>query len=217
MDTRVIHIEPFTPEKKEPAAGAHGLDMAALLKAEEALQAALTQQAEGTDPAGRARLLVNLVQTASEQGASLLNYARVTRLRKDGDGFVAADYPYEYPDSFEPGEGYAKHAIDGDRLFLVGLRGDVLCIDRNGQADGNDGPFQHEGTFMAGEGNPPFELGPTDGDVIWRYDPIDEIGVIPHDAASCAPIVCGDVVYTGTSNGVDEPHTSVLACQDHEF
>ncbi len=35
-----------------------------------------------------ARLLINLAQTAAEQGAALLNYARVTGLVKGGDGFV---------------------------------------------------------------------------------------------------------------------------------
>ena len=35
-----------------------------------------------------ARLLINLVATAFEQGATLLNYARVTALTKDAEGFV---------------------------------------------------------------------------------------------------------------------------------
>jgi glycerol-3-phosphate dehydrogenase len=34
------------------------------------------------------RLLINLVATAAEQGATLLNYAKVTGLHKDGDGVV---------------------------------------------------------------------------------------------------------------------------------
>jgi len=34
------------------------------------------------------RLLIDLAQTAEEQGAALLNYARVTELTRDGDGFV---------------------------------------------------------------------------------------------------------------------------------
>jgi len=34
------------------------------------------------------RLLVNLLQTAHEQGARFLNYARVTALSKDSDGFI---------------------------------------------------------------------------------------------------------------------------------
>ena len=35
------------------------------------------------------RLLINLVTTAAEQGAALLNYVRVTGLTKDADGFVS--------------------------------------------------------------------------------------------------------------------------------
>ena len=35
-----------------------------------------------------ARLLINMVATAAEQGATLLNYCRVTGLTKDADGFV---------------------------------------------------------------------------------------------------------------------------------
>jgi glycerol-3-phosphate dehydrogenase len=35
-----------------------------------------------------ARLLINMVATAAEQGATLINYCRVTGLTKDADGFV---------------------------------------------------------------------------------------------------------------------------------
>ena len=35
-----------------------------------------------------ARLLINMVATAAEQGATLINYCRVTGVTKDGDGFV---------------------------------------------------------------------------------------------------------------------------------
>src|SRR6185312_3402281 len=34
------------------------------------------------------RLLINLMATAAEQGAAVLNYAEVTGLTKDADGFV---------------------------------------------------------------------------------------------------------------------------------
>ena len=34
------------------------------------------------------RLLINLVQTAAEQGATLLNYARVTGFTQEPDGFL---------------------------------------------------------------------------------------------------------------------------------
>jgi len=101
--------------------------------------------------------------------------------------------------------------VDGDRVYLISSKGEVLCLDVHGQADGNDGPFRDEGRYMAGEGTQPVELKPQDGDIIWLYDPLVELGVCVHDAASCSPLVVGEFVYTGTSNGVDSPHTTVLA------
>ncbi len=101
--------------------------------------------------------------------------------------------------------------VQGDRVYVVGSAGDVLCLDVHGQADGNDGPFTEEGRFMAGEGKPPVEIRPGDGDIIWRFDPIDALGVCPHDAASNSILIHGDVLYLSTSNGVDEPHKKVLA------
>ena len=38
--------------------------------------------------------------------------------------------------------------VDGDRVYVVGSRGDVLCLDINGQEDGNAGPFMDEGHYM---------------------------------------------------------------------
>lgn len=96
-------------------------------------------------------------------------------------------------------------------VYIVGSAGDVLCLDVDGQANGNAGPFLDEGQYMAGEEKAPVELRPGDGDIVWRYDPLDELGVCPHDAASCSILICGDILYLGTSNGVDEPHTKVLA------
>ena len=63
----------------------------------------------------------------------------------------------------------SRPAIDGDRLYIVGPRGDVLCLDRDGQANGNDGPFLDDARYM---GVPPmsdYSLCATDGDVIWRF------------------------------------------------
>ncbi len=101
--------------------------------------------------------------------------------------------------------------VDGNRLYIVTGAGDVVCLDVAGQANGNDGPFKDEGKYMAGPGKEPIELGEKDGDIIWRFDPIDELGVFPHDAASCSALVVDDMLYVGTSNGVDEPHKKVLA------
>lgn len=101
--------------------------------------------------------------------------------------------------------------VEDGRVYIVGSAGDVLCLDTKGQANGNDGPYQDEGKFMAGEGKDPIKLGPADGDILWRYDPLDELGVCPHDAASCSILICGDFLYLGTSNGVDGPHEKILA------
>ena len=101
--------------------------------------------------------------------------------------------------------------VEGDRVYVVGTAGDVLCLDVEGQANGNDGPYQDEGQFMAGEDASPVALCASDGDIVWRYDPLDELGVCPHDAASCSILIDGDFLYLGTSNGVDKPHNKILA------
>jgi len=101
--------------------------------------------------------------------------------------------------------------VDGDRLYIVTGTDDVLCLDVSGQANGNDGPFKDEGHYMAGPGKEPIKLTEKDGDIIWRFDVIDELGVIPHDVASCSTLVVGDTLYLGTSNGVNKAHTKVVA------
>jgi len=92
--------------------------------------------------------------------------------------------------------------VDGDRVFVITNGDDLLCLDVNGLRDGNDGPFQGEAEYMAGEGNEAVDLIDSDADIIWRYDIPRELGVAPHDVGSCSVLVLGDVVYTSTSNGI---------------
>jgi len=101
--------------------------------------------------------------------------------------------------------------VDGDRVYVVSSTGDVLCLDVDGQADGNDGPYTDEGQYMAGLGKKPVELAEHDGDVVWRFDPIEELGVFVHDAASCSVLIHGDLIYLSTSNGVNQAHDAILA------
>jgi len=96
--------------------------------------------------------------------------------------------------------------IEGDRVYVITSAGDMVCLDADGLADGNDGPFQDEARYMVGPDKPPLKLGDRDADILWRFDPIDELGVVPHDAASNSVLIHGACVYAGTSNGVDEPH-----------
>src|SRR6266436_6381716 len=38
--------------------------------------------------------------------------------------------------------------VEGDRVYIVSNRGEVICLDARGMANGNDGPFQDEGAHM---------------------------------------------------------------------
>ncbi|MEW6355525.1 MAG: PQQ-binding-like beta-propeller repeat protein [Planctomycetota bacterium] len=96
--------------------------------------------------------------------------------------------------------------VDGDRVYVVTNGDDVLCLDVHGLANGNDGPFKDEAQFMACPEEPPVELLPTDADILWRFDIPGELSVAPHDVASCSVLICGDVLYTSTSNGVGKQH-----------
>jgi outer membrane protein assembly factor BamB len=100
-------------------------------------------------------------------------------------------------------------AVEGDRVWIVTNRCEVVCLDVNGQANGNDGPFKEEAQYLAGPGKPPMELGPTDGDILWRFDMRQELGVFPHNITNCGPLIAGDRVVVTTSNGVDWTHTSI--------
>ena len=99
--------------------------------------------------------------------------------------------------------------VDGDKAYVVSNRAEVLCLDVNGQANGNDGPYRDEGKYMAGPSKPPVKLYGGDGDIIWRFDMIEGLTNAPHDAANCNILVRGDLLYVNTSNGVhrmpDEP------------
>jgi len=95
--------------------------------------------------------------------------------------------------------------VDG-RAYVVTNACEVVCLDVNGLADGNQGPFTDEGQYMVGPGKTPVELKPADADVLWVFDMVEPLDSCPHDLASCSPLVYGGFVYTVTSNGVDEPH-----------
>jgi outer membrane protein assembly factor BamB len=90
--------------------------------------------------------------------------------------------------------------VDGNRVYVVSNRCEVLCLDVAGLSNGNDGPFQDEAVFSSG--SQPVELASHDADIIWRFDMLRGIPNFPHDAANCSVLVHGDFVYSGTSNGV---------------
>jgi len=56
--------------------------------------------------------------------------------------------------------------VEGDRVYVLTNRSEVLCLDLNGQTDGNDGPFLGESWYMAPSGEFPMEVTPKDADII---------------------------------------------------
>ncbi|MBN2270375.1 MAG: PQQ-binding-like beta-propeller repeat protein [Sedimentisphaerales bacterium] len=103
----------------------------------------------------------------------------------------------------------SRPAIDGKYLYIVGPRGDVLCLDRNGQGDGNDGPFCREAEYMGVPSDAGYKLTAQDGDIVWQFDMIKEVAVVPHDVCGSSGLLHGDYFYACTSNGQDDKHKYV--------
>jgi len=99
-----------------------------------------------------------------------------------------------------PFQGVASSAlVEGDRLYYVSNRAEVVCLDTEGFRDGeNDGPFQNEKL-----------TGPNDADIVWKFDMMEEVGAFPHNLANSSPVSFGELIYVSTSNGQDESHVNI--------
>lgn len=99
--------------------------------------------------------------------------------------------------------------VEGRRVYLVTSRCEVVCLDLDGQANGNDGPFTDEANYAVRDtGKTPVGVGPADADILWVYDMMDQLGVFPHNAANSSPLIVGDLVFVCTSNGQDWTHAN---------
>ena len=98
--------------------------------------------------------------------------------------------------------------IEGDRIYTLTNRFEIVCLDLNGMANGNDGPYQDEGRHAVSEGETPLEIGALDADIIWivdmQHDPA--INMYPHDAAYGSVLIDGNLLYVNSGNGVDNTH-----------
>ncbi len=101
--------------------------------------------------------------------------------------------------------------IEGDRAYILSNKGEVICLDLNGQANGNDGPYRDEGRHMAPGDEGPMEVANTDADIIWLFDLISEMGVHVHDGAHSSILIHGKFLYVNTSNGLNSTHTGVYS------
>jgi outer membrane protein assembly factor BamB len=107
-------------------------------------------------------------------------------------------------------------AVEGDRVYLVTSRCEVICLDLLGQSNGNQG-VQDEDQYVVGPGKPKAKIGPKDADIIWRYDMMDELGVFPHNASNCSVLVADGIVYVCTSNGQDWTHVNIPSPNSPSF
>ena len=101
-------------------------------------------------------------------------------------------------------------AVENGQAYLMTNRCEILCLDINGQADGNQGPFLDEAAYSVPEKMSPLTLSDKDADIIWMNDLTESIGAMSHNAANCAILIDGDCLYVCTSNGVDWTHKYVI-------
>ena len=101
--------------------------------------------------------------------------------------------------------------VEGDRVYIVSNRGEILCLDARGMANGNDGPFTDEALHSDPPAEAAAEVGKSDADILWLFDLIKELGVRQHDSAHGSILVHGPFLYVNTSNGVDDTHRKIAA------
>ena len=99
--------------------------------------------------------------------------------------------------------------VEGDRVYLVTNRCEVVCLDLNGMANGNDGPYKDEGRHMAPADQPAMETNSLDADIVWLFDMRTGADIYPHDSPQVSILVDGDYLYLNTPNGVDNTHLKV--------
>jgi outer membrane protein assembly factor BamB len=100
--------------------------------------------------------------------------------------------------------------VEGDRVYLVNNRGEVMCLDTRGMANGNDGPFKDEAAHITPRGTntppQPKKVSATDADILWMFDLTSGAGIWSHDAAHSSILIDGNFLYLNSGTGVDNTH-----------
>ena len=105
--------------------------------------------------------------------------------------------------------------IEGNRVYITTSRCEVMCLDVDGMANGNDG-FKDEAKYAVkdlfdaeGKPVPPIEPDAKSADIVWVYDMMDELGSFPHNASNGSLLIVGDAIFACTSNGQDWTHSNI--------
>jgi outer membrane protein assembly factor BamB len=117
-----------------------------------------------------------------------------------------------------PESGISSPAtVEGDRVYIVSNRGEVICLDALGMANGNDGPYTNEAAhciprqtgLIATNGMSAPAVGPLDADIVWLFDLTEGAGIWSHDAAHSSILIHGNYLYLNTGTGVDNTHKRI--------
>ena len=82
--------------------------------------------------------------------------------------------------------------VEGQRLWYVNNRNEVVCLDTEGFLDGeNDGPFRDEPNQNADE-----------ADIVWKLDMAAAFGAAEENQTCSSLTAAGDVLFVSTANGV---------------
>ncbi|HPS02966.1 MAG TPA: PQQ-binding-like beta-propeller repeat protein [Candidatus Sumerlaeota bacterium] len=99
--------------------------------------------------------------------------------------------------------------VEGDRVYMFTNRSEVVCLDLNGMANGNDGPYRDEAKHLVLPGKPALEPGPLDADILWVFDMMAGAGTHTHDSPCASILIDGPILYLNTANGVDKTHFGI--------
>ncbi len=106
----------------------------------------------------------------------------------------------------EQGVCSSPAVVDGV-VYYVSSRAEIIAADVEGFRDGeNDGPYKDEKNTSE-----------IDGDILWKLDMYNELGVFPHNMAATSPVIVGDLLFVNTSNGVDESHVNIPSPRSPSF
>jgi outer membrane protein assembly factor BamB len=109
-----------------------------------------------------------------------------------------------------PNSGISSPATaEGERVYIVSNRGEVLCLDARGMANGNDGEFQEEARHQTPAHAALIPVDKTDGDILWAFDMTAGAGIWSHDGAHSSILIDGDFLYLNTGTGVDNTHRKI--------
>jgi outer membrane protein assembly factor BamB len=118
---------------------------------------------------------------------------------------LSEDPYYDWPNS-----GWSSEVtVEGDRVYTVSNRGEVLCLDPQGLANGNQGRFKDELSHQTPKGTNQVALTSRDGDIIWAFDMRAKAGIWSHDGAHSSILIHGDYLYLNTGTGVDNTHRKI--------